>query len=295
MVSSPHEAMHHLLRKDPGVFARTIRDLGLPFPDPLDVSLLPTDVTEIEPLERRLDTLLRIETEDDTILLLVEAQRGHDDAKRSSWAYYLAHLHAKYKIEPVLLIICEDTDVADWATGPFTIGPPQWPSLTVRPLVFGPHNVPAVTDLETAVKDVPLATLSAITHVNNPAIGDIMKPLAAALRTLDEEDRRIFAELTELGLGKNPAANIWRQLMAVDLSFFRSETSQRLRAEGKAEGVTEGKAEGKAEAILEILAQRHITVPHETRDRITACADQDQLTTWLRRAISIESINDLLA
>ncbi|MFE9321012.1 hypothetical protein ACIHDR_14305 [Nocardia sp. NPDC052278] len=62
MVSSQHEAMHHLFRQDPGVFARTIRDLGLPFSDPIDVALLPTDLTEIDPLERRVDTLLRIET-----------------------------------------------------------------------------------------------------------------------------------------------------------------------------------------------------------------------------------------
>jgi len=124
-----------------------------------------------------------------------------------------------------------------------------------------------------------------ITHVDDSAIGAIMKPLAAALRTLDEEDRRIFAELTELGLADSPAANIWRQLMAVDLSFFRSETSQRLRAEGK--------AEGKGEAILDVLAQRHIAVPAEARNRITTCTDHIQLTAWLTRAITIETITDL--
>ena len=77
--------------------------------------------------------------------------------------------------------------------------------------------------------------------------------------------------------------------MAVDLSFFRSETSQRLRAEGAAQG----KAEGKAEAILDVLAQRRIAVPTEARDRITACTDHVQLTTWLGRAITIETITDL--
>ncbi|WP_051193130.1 hypothetical protein [Nocardia jiangxiensis] len=136
-----------------------------------------------------------------------------------------------------------------------------------------------------------------ITHVDDSAIGAIMEPLAAALRTLDEEDRRIFAEVTELGLGDSPAANIWRQLMAVDLSFFRSETSQRLRAEGaaqgKAEGKAQGKAEGKAEAILDVLAQRRIAVPAAAHDRITACTDHGQLTSWLTRAITIETITDL--
>ena len=92
--------------------------------------------------------------------------------------------------------------------------------------------VPAITDPSTAARDIPLATLSAITHGKDDNAAAILKALAAALKTIDEETARIFAEFTELGLGTAPAAKIWRHLMSVDLSFFRSETSQRLRAEG---------------------------------------------------------------
>ncbi|WP_063039523.1 hypothetical protein [Nocardia pseudovaccinii] len=288
MVSSQHEAMHHLFRQDPGVFARTIRDLGLPFPDPIDVALLPTDLTEIDPLERRVDTLLRIETAEGAFLLLVEAQ-GHEDKKKpSSWAYYLAHLHAKYRLHPVLLVVCQDTSTATWARGPLTIGPPQWTSLIVHPLVFGPDNIPVVSDLDTAVKDIPLATLSAITHAaDDSVIGDIMNTLATALRSIDKPDRVIFAELTALGLGKGPAGQTWRQLMTVDTSFFRSEFWEETRA------VTRAKAH--AEDIVRLLELREIAVPDDERTRIITCKDIDQLAVWFDRAVKAESIDDLFA
>lgn len=159
MVSSSHEAMHRLFQEDPGVFARTSRALDLPFPDPVAVSLLPTDLTEIRPMERRVDTLLRIDTAaGDSHLLVVEAQRKKDPAKLTSWAYYVAHLQEKYGIPPVLLVTCQDRATAEWAAKPFTIGPRQWPTLTLRALVFGPHNVPAITDPSVAARDIPLAT-----------------------------------------------------------------------------------------------------------------------------------------
>ncbi|CCK28227.1 hypothetical protein BN159_3848 [Streptomyces davaonensis JCM 4913] len=282
MVSSSHEAMHHIYQEDPGVFARTFRTLDLPFPDPVAVSLMPTDLTELRPTERRVDTLLKIDTASgDSHLLIVEAQGKKDQRKPSSWAYYVAHLQEKYGVPPVLLVMCQDLGTAAWAAKPFTVGPPQWPTLTLRPLVLGPHNVPIITDPSAAARDIPLATLSAITHAKNPNAPAILKALAVALKTVDEETARIFAELTELGLGDVLAAETWRQLMSVDLSFFRSETSQRLRAESRAED------------ILLILDTRGVEVPESVRDRITTCTDLDELRVWLTRALTVDSVDDL--
>ncbi|MEU7043864.1 hypothetical protein AB0A77_22730 [Streptomyces varsoviensis] len=290
MVSSSHEAMHRIFQEDPGIFARTFRALGIPFSDPVAVSLLPTDLTETKPLERRVDTLLRFDTaEDDGFLLLVEAQGKKDPTKSASWAYYLAHLWAKYGTPPVLLVVCQDRTTAAWASGPFTIGPAQWPALTLRPLVLGPHNVPVITDVSVAARDVPLATLSAITHGRDTNAAAILKALASAMKTVDEPTAGIFIELTELGLGNAPAAQIWRDLMAADLSFFRSETSQRLRAEGRAEGVPEGAAK----ALLALLDKRGIEVSEEARERITACHDTETLITWLTRIDSGASVAEL--
>ncbi|WP_326699300.1 hypothetical protein OG909_19555 [Streptomyces sp. NBC_01754] len=286
MVTSSHEAMHRIFQKDPGIFTRTFRTLRIPFPETVAVGVLTADLTEIEPLERRLDTLLRMETaEGRAYLLAVESQGRKDPAKHSSWTYYLAHLNAKYGIDPVLLVVCQDEQTALWASRPIRIGPPEWPSLTVRPMVLGPHNVPVVTDPATAARDVPLATFSAITHRKDPNAPAILEALATALKTLDEETAVVFGELTELGLGTGPAAQIWRDLMAVDLSFFRSETSQRLRAEGR--------AAGRAEAVLMVLERRGVAVSQEIGARVTACTDTDTIDRWLTRAITAATAEDL--
>lgn len=281
MVGSKHEAMHRLFQHHPEVFGRAFDALNLPFPRPTTVSLLPNDLTEIEPLERRVDTLLRIDTDEGPFLLLVEAQGRSDKRKPSSWAYYLAHVHAKYELHPVLLIVCQDNATAAWASKPQHIGPRQWPSLILRPLVLGPHNVQPVTSVDDAVNDIPLATLSAITHAADPNISEILTSLATALQRIDEDDALIFAELTELGLGDSPAGRLWRQLMTVDLSFFRSETSQRLRNEGI------------VVSVLHTLERRSIAVSDADRERIRSCTDPNRLLNWLDKAATATSVDVL--
>ncbi|WP_087884549.1 hypothetical protein [Streptomyces alboflavus] len=290
MVSSSHEAMHRIFQKEPGVFGRAIRALDLPFPEPVSVALMPTDLTETTPLERRVDTLLRFDTEHQgSFLLAVESQGRRDSGKPASWAYYTSYLHAKYHLPTVLLITCQDKPTAVWAAGPFSVGPAHWPMLTIRPLVLGPHNVPVITDVRAAAADVPLATLSAITHSKDANADAILKALAAALKTIDGDDAEIFSELTEQGLANSPALKTWRKLVTVELSFFKSETSQRLRAEGR----TEGRAEERAEAVLRVLDRRGIEVPESVRERVVGCDDLDTLGVWFDRSLTVAAAEEL--
>ncbi|GDY85240.1 hypothetical protein SAVCW2_44390 [Streptomyces avermitilis] len=243
---------------------------------------------------RQLAHLLRIpgllQTVEGDFLLAVEAQGKKDLDKPHSWAYYLAHLYAKYKLPPVLLVVCQDRNTAAWAALPVDIGPPEWPALTVRPLVLGPDNVPMVSAPAEAARDIPLAVLSAMLHGRDRGIDAILKALAAALKgleVLDPETATIFVELTSQGLDKTWAAKIWRDLVAVDTSFFTSSLSQEIRAEGE--------AKGRAADILRILDRRGIPVADTDRERITSCDDLDALTLWFDRAITAASIAEVFA
>ncbi|MFI8001924.1 hypothetical protein [Streptomyces sp. NPDC086010] len=73
--------------------------------------------------------------------------------------------------------------------------------------------------------------------------------------------------------------------MAVDLSFFRSESSQRLRAEGK--------TEGKADAVVQVLEQRGIAGSGEVGARIRGCTDITTLDRYLVLALSASSAAEL--
>ncbi|MET7786485.1 hypothetical protein ABZS93_07615 [Streptomyces sp900116325] len=288
MVSSPHEAMHRIFQEYPGLFSRVSDVLGVAFAPPSSATVMPTDLTENRPLERRVDTLLRIDTQDDeTFLLAIEAQGKRDLDKPASWAYYLSYLHTKYRLPPLLLVVCQDRATAEWASHQVPIGPRQWPALTLRPLVAGPHNMPVITDVAEARKDLALAALAAITHAGNPDIGAILKTLSAALREAPEAIVDPIVELTAQGLGNRPAAQQWRNLVAVDLSFYKSPLSEEIRDEGRAEGI--------ARAILLLLAQAGIDVPDEARERIMSCSDLDTLSSWLLRAPAAMSIEDVFA
>lgn len=160
------------------------------------------------------------------------------------------------------------------------------------PLVLGPHNVPVITAVDAAVTDLPLAALSAITHATSPEIGAILEALSGALHLAgDRDDAQIYSELVELGLGHTRGARIWRKLMSVDLSFFRSETSQRMRREAH----EEGREEGFSESILRILRRRGIEIPAAAENKIVSCHDRAQLGDWLDRAITARSVDEVFS
>ncbi|GGZ19816.1 hypothetical protein GCM10010387_10930 [Streptomyces inusitatus] len=288
MVSSPHEAMHRIFQEYPELFTGVSQVLGLNFPSPVSTTVLPTDLTESRPVERRVDTLLRFDfdTEDGrAFLLAVEAQGKKDPDKPGSWAYYLSYLYTKYQVPPLLLVICQDRATAEWAARPVTIGPAEWPSLTLRPLVVGPHNMPLITNAAEARKDLAFATLAAITHAAEPEAGAILKAMSTALRDVPETIANPIVELIAQGLGKRPVAQQWRNLVAVDLSFYTSPMSEELRAEGEVKGLSRG--------ILVALEQRGVTVSDEARLRITGCADPELLDTWLVRAFTVSAAEEI--
>lgn len=292
MVSSSHEALHRVFQKDPALLTRALqRVLNVHFPEPRDFAVLNADLTEIEPVERRVDTLMRVETDDGAYLLVVEAQGKVDDAKRSSWAYYLAYLYAKYRCEPVLIVITQSRSTARWAARPIRLGLPGWHSMTVRPLVLGPENVPVIKNEQEAERDVPLAVLSAMTHGRGKRAAAILEPLAAALRTMDAESAAVFVAFVDSCLIDNRAKEIWRDLMAAIHYFFRHPVAEQVREEGR----EEGRVEDRAAMTLRILQWRGIPVSDAVRERVQACTDLDQLERWAQRAVHATRAEDLFA
>ncbi|MFI1356799.1 hypothetical protein ACH4TV_24940 [Streptomyces sp. NPDC020898] len=286
MVGSSHEALHRIFQKDPALLTRALQGvLHVPFPEPRDFAVLNADLTEVEPIERRVDTLLRVETDDGAYLLVVESQGKKDEDKRGSWAYYLSFLYAKYRCEPVLIVITQSAATARWAAEPIRLGLPGWHSLTVRPLVLGPENVPVIANEREAERDVPLAVLSAMTHGRGPQSAAILESLAVALRTIDSESAAVFVQFVDSCLADPRAKQIWRDLMTAINYFWRHPLAEQVREEGRVE-------EG-ARMTLGILEWRGIPVPDAVRERVQACTDLEQLKTWAQRAVHATAAEDL--
>ncbi|MFF3496800.1 hypothetical protein ACFYWS_36295 [Streptomyces sp. NPDC002795] len=294
MVGSPHETMHHFFRKETAMMVRNFQRLfHVPFPEARDIAVLNTALTEVTPVDRRVDTLMRVDTDEGNYLFAYESQGKRDDAKPGSWAYYLAYLYAKYGIEPVLIVLTQSRPTARWAARPIRLGLKEWPSLMVRPLVLGPDNVPRITDEKRALEDPSLAAFSAIVHGRGIGATAILEPLAAALSIIDSESAAVFAQFVDTGLADDRARKIWRDLMADVSYFFRHPVAEQVREAGRVEGREQGRLQDRAEMTLRILEWRGLTVPDVVRERVLACTDADQLTVWAEQAVHVSDAGDL--
>ncbi|HSA50238.1 MAG TPA: hypothetical protein VLH10_09020, partial [Yinghuangia sp.] len=140
MVTSQHEAAHRIFHERPELLTSVFRLLDVTVPERASIEVLSADVTEIRPLERRVDCVLRLRPCNGrrSFLLAIETQGRRDEDKERSWAYYQAFLQAKYREEEVLLLVlCKDQATARWASGPFAFGFGGWTALKLTPLVLG--------------------------------------------------------------------------------------------------------------------------------------------------------------
>ncbi|WP_031477477.1 hypothetical protein [Streptomyces bicolor] len=297
MVTSAHEGMHRIFQERPDILAPVFGVLGVPLSEKATVDAVTTDVTETKPLERRVDTVLRIGPSDgEHFLLAVEAQSGKVAGKEWSWAYYIGYLQAKYKLPVLLLVVCQDRATAKWATGPFDCGTRGWTALRMYPLVAGPDNLPVITDARTVAKSLPLAALSALAHARSPECGAILEAIGSTLQELLEtgpDTAKYFFDFLEVTLGKSPAGEKWKAIMSTFVSYFPGRGT--VRETAYLEGKAEGKAEGEAKGILSVLEVRGIPVPDSVRERITTCTDLDRMDAWLERSRTVERAEDLFA
>ena len=73
-------------------------------------------------------------------------------------------------------------------------------------------------------------------------------------------------------------------------SQYRSELLREIDAQGEARG----KALGEAQAVLTVLDARGVAVPEAVREQILASTDLTQLDTWLRRATTATTADDVI-
>ncbi|TCJ99282.1 hypothetical protein [Nocardia alba] len=85
--------------------------------------------------------------------------------------------------------------------------------------------------------------------------------------------------------------------METDLSFFRSESAQRLRAEGREQGLAEAREQGLVQgvvlSVLTVLTSRGIELSAGQRKLLTDTTDIDQLDAWVLQAVTATRADEL--
>ncbi|WP_309485366.1 hypothetical protein [Streptomyces sp. WELS2] len=168
-------------------------------------------------------------------------------------------------------------------------------SLTVRPLVLGPDNVPVIADEKQAEADPPLAVLSAMTHGRGPGATAILESLASAPRTIDSDSAAVFAQFVDSCLVDPQAKQMWRDLMTAVQYFWSHPLAEQVREEGREEGLQQGRLQDRQEMTLRVLEWRGIPVPDDVRERVMGREDLDQLEVWAQRAVHATDAAELFS
>jgi hypothetical protein len=180
---------------------------------------------------------------------------------------------------------------------------------TLRPVVLGPDDIPAITNVEDAKRSIPLTFVSGIVHGRDRTAVRIGLALAHALADSDDDGHGIYWDTFLASLSKAVRKELEMELRVLVSENWRprSDWGKELfakgeakgAAKGRAEGIVEGKVEGKTEgtavAILTVLDARGLPITPTLRKRITVCNDLPLLERWLRRVSTASSVEEAFA
>lgn len=311
MPSLLHEVLVELLREMPPALEALLQ---LPAHD----ALVPVSeaLGDALPRELRCDGRLLLQADGAPVMTLVlEVQLATDDDKPMKWPVYLTSARLKDRCPALLVVIAVSRQVAQWAKQPIEVGPGS----VVTPLVLGPDEVPAITDLDQAMRQPEVTALSAIVHsrdadAHKAALITATLHQLVARGALKGDAAVLYNEVTYalLPVGARKELKMLSPEFVQKLKnyewqhpaireFISSEVAEgraRGHAEGHAEGFIEGREEGlvvgRIQTVLELLELRGLTLTAAQRAQIQALRDVAELDRLFRAAVTATSVDELL-
>ena len=322
MASMKHDGLLTLFRNRPALAPELLRDaLGLELPAWSEARVESAEFTQVVPTEYRADLVVLLLDGKPTFAIVVEVQLSRDEDKRKTWPLYLTSLRSRVDCPTALLVVAPNEAVAQWCAQPIELG---HPGFTLRPLVAGPETIPVISDKQAAGRDPELAVLSAIAHGHQDELGlTIVQAVASSTGGLDEERFSLYVDLAMSSLSEVARRALealmqsggyqyqtefvrkFRELLAQGreegrekgreegLEDGREEGLKEGRKEGLKEGIQQGVQKGEQMALIEVLRARGLEVNAEARQQIQACTKPAQLKAWLRKAVTVQSVQEL--
>ncbi|WP_224362645.1 hypothetical protein [Hyalangium versicolor] len=294
MASMQHEGLVLLFRNRPTLAPELLHDvLGLDVPTYSEARVESAELTEVVPTEYRADLVVLLLDGKPIFAIVVEVQLSRDEDKRKTWPLYLTSLRSRVGCPTALLVVAPDEAVARWCARPINLG---HPGFVLQPLVAGPDVIPILVDEQAARKDPELAVLSAMAHGHEKVGPSIIQAVLSTAPGLDAERFRLYLDLAVSSLSE-AARRALEALMQSGNYEVQTELFRRWMAQGHQEGhkkgLQEGLQKGETTALLEVLDARGIEVDSTSRQQILACTEFSQLKLWLRRAVTVRSIQEL--
>ncbi|MFB4315532.1 hypothetical protein [Actinomadura sp. 21ATH] len=286
MPKTDHEMPLEMVRERPALvpeLLRTMFDIDIPAGD--RIFLGSETLNDCDPAEYRCDATVMVgDPLEPDLGVICEVQMRPSKQKSYTWPVYMATLRARRKCPVILLVLCPDRATAMRCAEGIDLGHPDW---VLNPLVLNLADMPPVTDVEQARRAPELAILG--TAAAREPTRPVLEAFCAALEAMPA-DRALKYHDHVASLLSSTAEKILEDILSLSTYEFKSEFARRHRAEGRAEG----EANGEVKSLLIVLAARGLEPSADQRARIESCDDLGQLEVWLKRAVTAESVGEVL-
>jgi hypothetical protein len=278
----PHEGPLDLVREHPEIAAELVRGApGVKLPAQLAVSLAPTDMSAVVPVQYLADMVVLItdaKTGKPVLAVIIEPQLRSSKTKLYSWPVYLTTVRRVSQCpKAVLVVLCPDPAEARKCRKPIRTG---HPGFDLVPIVID-SSAPPGAGGGGPYLTVFAASMGGIDMATEAGARMVLDAMASA--GVSDADRRRMITIM-LRLSDDAARQSLEAMMKT--REYEKTFIERIHDEGIAEGEAKGKAEGKAEAVLRLLDARGLAPSPEQRQRVSSTTDPAQLDRWFDRAIA---------
>jgi hypothetical protein len=292
MPSIPHEGPLDLVRQHPEIAVELVAGTaGIKLPGEIAVSLAPTDMSAVVPVQYLADMVVLISdaaTGEPALAVIIEPQLRDSETKRYSWPVYVTTARRTAKCPAaVLVVLCPDPAEAGKCRRLIRTG---HPGFDLAPIVIDSGGLPGRDHAGGPYLTVFAASMGGIDMESEPGARQVLDAMASA--EVSHTDRLRMTTII-LRLASDAARQILEAMMTT--SEYEKTFVERIHDQGIAEGEAKGEARGKAEAVLKLLDARHLAPSHEQRQRVTSCTDPAQLDAWFDRAITAGTAAEVFA
>jgi hypothetical protein len=281
--SIAHDTLVRLFHDRPQLAVEILQDL-------MEVNLPATSLARVE--SNTFNTRPSDDIEADLVIVLgppqapahviiVEIQNDKSKDPRQL-ARYAAAAWLLLGCDVTVLVICTDRGAATHYARPIDSGLTGY---RLHARVVGPDDIPPITDPHEAAAHLELSAMSIMLHGRDRKV---IEALATALADTPPGHASKYYEYAYDMSGPEIRHLMEEIMKSTDWPVFTP-----FAREHYGRGLEDGEAKEAAKSVLLVLGARGFTIPDDTRDRITACTNLDQLERWLTRATTAQTLEDL--
>lgn len=290
--SDEHAVLVELFRRHPGLAVALVERMpGVTIPSGCRPCAVDA-VVELDPLVP--DVIIELHDADGKprLTIIVEAQRSIKKAKRRAWAACVWNEGYRRDCDCHILVVTTSRRVAAWAAAPIHCGA----SVTML-LVAGPDQIPVITDLDVARANPELAVLSASAHCNDPDGYLVVHAALAVLGDLPPAEARMYSHYIHRTLVTEAVRKFSEDLMQFnDLPEWKFDENGMPLSGYEVilkPMINRALVEERSTTLLRLAQLRGIEVSEDLRERILTCDDAALLMTWIERAWTASSADEV--